>query len=274
VSSSTSSLVEVKRFSMADVCASRSTERHPFAVLTFQLAGELVADHRGRVELRAGDVHLIPAGDPHRIFAAKNAELWGAQLRSSELDRERFGPLLESFASVAAGSLPRIAIPEPRRAFVAGLFAELADEARHSARMRALRSESLVALLLAEIAEHAPSRPPLDAPRGSGASDVTAQALAFISANARSPISLTDVARAVHRSRSYTADVVRRETGRSVGDWITEVRLDDARRRLEETDELVEIVAERVGYADATHFGRMFKRRFGLAPRAWRHRRP
>lgn len=261
---------------MADLCASRSAGRHPFAVFTFQLAGELVADHRGRVELRAGDVHLIPAGDPHRIASAKAVELWGARLRSNELDGERFGPLLEPMASVAAGSLPRVAIPEPRRAFVAGLFAELAevaDEARHSARMRALRSESLVALLLAEIAEHAPSRAPLDASRSSRASDVTTQALAFISANARSSISLTDVARAVRRSRSYTADAVRRETGRSVGDWITEVRLDDARRRLEETDELVEIVAERVGYADATHFGRMFKRRFGLAPRAWRTRR-
>lgn len=258
---------------MPDLPASRRTGRHPFAVLTFQLAGELVADHRGRLELRAGDVHLIPAGDPHRLFAAKDAELWGARLRPSELDRERFGPVLESFANVAAGALPRVAIPEPRRAFVGALFAELADaadESRHSARIRALRSESLVALLLAEIAEHAMTRAP-----ASGApppSDVTAQALAFIGAHARSSISLSDVARAVRRSRSYTADVVRRETGRSVGAWITEVRLDDARRRLDETDELVEVIAERVGYVDATHFARMFKRRFGLAPRAWRTR--
>ncbi|HEY0463268.1 MAG TPA: AraC family transcriptional regulator [Polyangiaceae bacterium] len=33
---------------------------------------------------------------------------------------------------------------------------------------------------------------------------------------------------------------------------------------------MVEIIAERVGYADATHFIRLFRRAYGVTPSAWR----
>ena len=44
----------------------------------------------------------------------------------------------------------------------------------------------------------------------------------------------------------------------------------EARRRLRSTDEIVEVIAERVGYADATHFIRLFRRAHGVTPAAWR----
>lgn len=49
-----------------------------------------------------------------------------------------------------------------------------------------------------------------------------------------------------------------------------------ASERLAQGDELVEIIAERVGYADATHFTRLFRRAHGITPAAWRtrHRPP
>jgi AraC-like DNA-binding protein len=44
----------------------------------------------------------------------------------------------------------------------------------------------------------------------------------------------------------------------------------EARRLLSHTDEMVDVVAERVGYADSTHFIRMFRREHGTTPAAWR----
>jgi AraC-like DNA-binding protein len=38
------------------------------------------------------------------------------------------------------------------------------------------------------------------------------------------------------------------------------------------TDEIVAVIAERVGYADATHFIRLFRRAHGMTPAAWRTR--
>jgi AraC-like DNA-binding protein len=44
----------------------------------------------------------------------------------------------------------------------------------------------------------------------------------------------------------------------------------EARRLLLHSDEMVDVIAERVGYADATHFIRMFRRAHGATPAAWR----
>jgi len=46
----------------------------------------------------------------------------------------------------------------------------------------------------------------------------------------------------------------------------------EARWRLRGTDERVDIIAERVGYADVTHFIRLFRRVHGLTPAAWRRK--
>lgn len=244
----------------------RSSARHVFTAIGFQVAGELELEQGGPVALRSGDIHIIPAGHAHRFVRATDAQTWHIALLPEQLDRQRFADVLAPLAAVAEGSAsPRITIAKNRRAFVTSLFHELAEERARSP----LRRESLVALLLTEIAEHAVARiaaPPVQPV------DLAARAVAFIAANALSPLSLEDVARSLGRHRAHVADVVRRATGRTVGELIAEVRLDEARRRLEDTDELVEIIGERVGYTDATHFARMFKRRYGAAPRAWRTR--
>lgn len=259
------SAIAVRRFSGSEMRPSRRSGRHPYAVVAYQVSGVATAEHGGRLELHPGDVHLIPAGQAHRGAWTADAQMWCVALRTAELDRERFGPLLGPLDDVVRGALPRITIPETRRDFVCSLFAELAAL---DGRAPAIRAESLVALLLAEIGDHAPA--PMALP--SRASDVVSRALAFIGTHALSPLSLEAVARGIGHNRSHVAELVRRETGRSVGDWIAEVRLDEARRRLEATDELIEVIAERVGYGDATHFARTFKRRFGVTPRAWRGR--
>jgi AraC-like DNA-binding protein len=237
--------------------------RHAHAVLTFQLAGAMGVEHRGSFELHAGDVHLIPPGDAHRITRSSDAEVWCAALSPASLDAERFGALLAPLDLVARGALPRISIPAARRDFMASLFRELGAL---EGRAEPVRSEGLLAVLLGEIGDHARAVRELPARR----SDVAAEAIAFIAARALGPLSLSEVARGIGRNRSHVAAAVHKDTGRSVGAWIAEVRLEEARRRLEETDELIEVIGERVGYVDATHFARMFRRRFGSAPRAWR----
>ena len=84
------------------------------------------------------------------------------------------------------------------------------------------------------------------------------------------PLGLSDVARAVGRSPSYVTNLVREKTGLTVLEWISERRLDEARRRLRESDEDIAIVAERVGYTTADHFIRQFRRAHGMPPGAWR----
>jgi AraC-like DNA-binding protein len=69
---------------------------------------------------------------------------------------------------------------------------------------------------------------------------------------------------------------VRRRTGRTVGQWITERRMAEARRLLDGTDLTVAAVGARVGFRDPGYFVRTFRRAHGTAPQAWRRagRRP
>jgi AraC family transcriptional regulator, transcriptional activator of pobA len=84
------------------------------------------------------------------------------------------------------------------------------------------------------------------------------------------PISLKDVARALGLSSGHLTTVVRRKTGRTVLEWITERRMAEARRLLVGTNLPVEEVGRRVGYEDSGYFVRTFRRAHGATPLGWR----
>ena len=69
---------------------------------------------------------------------------------------------------------------------------------------------------------------------------------------------------------THVADTVKRETGFSVGEWLTAGRVAEAAARLTHTDESLDTVAERVGWRDKTHFIRQFKKAHGVTPAAFR----
>jgi len=107
--------------------------------------------------------------------------------------------------------------------------------------------------------------------RASGTSALRAEVFAVIDRRyGEAGLSLAAIARAVGRSPSHVTAVVRAETGMTVLEWLTERRMAEARRRLQETDEDVAIVSERAGYRDPAYFARLFRRAHSLSPRAYR----
>jgi AraC-like DNA-binding protein len=83
-------------------------------------------------------------------------------------------------------------------------------------------------------------------------------------------LSLADVATALNRSSSSLARAARTVTGRSVLELIAERRIDEARRLLTESALSISDIAAQVGYPNAGHFHRAFRRNTSLTPRAWR----
>jgi AraC-like DNA-binding protein len=92
----------------------------------------------------------------------------------------------------------------------------------------------------------------------------------YIKFNYMRQISLCDVAKALGRSPSYLTDLVRRETGKTILNWIIEYRLAEAQFLLLTTNRPVRQIAESVGYLDTGHFIRQFQRIYGMTPQAWR----
>ncbi|WP_428266255.1 helix-turn-helix transcriptional regulator [Haliangium sp.] len=242
---------------------------HTHAALAFYTGGRSRVEQNGRWDLAAGDVHLVPAGQPHRSLESRRPEFWGLAFCVSCFAGDGAETLLGPFERVRDGASAVVRIPTARHAFLDQLFRELAGIAGHgqrSAEAQAAVQRSLLTLILNEV-----DRAASWADHGlTAASGVVVDSLRFIERNCLRRLTLGDVAAAVGRSPAYVTSALSRATGRSAGEWILTGRMAEARRLLVHSDELVDVIAERVGYADTTHFIRMFRREHGATPAAWR----
>jgi AraC family transcriptional regulator of arabinose operon len=84
------------------------------------------------------------------------------------------------------------------------------------------------------------------------------------------PLDVSDLAAAVNLSPSRFAFLFKRDMGMSPARFVRARRLDSARELLETTFLSVKEVMAKVGFNDASHFTREFRRHHGLGPRAWR----
>jgi AraC family transcriptional regulator, transcriptional activator of pobA len=105
---------------------------------------------------------------------------------------------------------------------------------------------------------------------GRTADPTVARAFAVIAHRFAEPLSTSDVARELGLTPGHLTTVVRRRTGRTVGEWVLEHRMAAARDLLVTTDLSAEQVAGRVGFADPVYFSRRFRQAHGLPPGTWR----
>lgn len=96
------------------------------------------------------------------------------------------------------------------------------------------------------------------------------RAVAHIRANFTRQLTLEDVAREVHVSHYYLSHLLRRETGKSFTDHLTQFRMAKARELMARLDLGVSEIADRCGFCDGNYFSRVFKRETGLTPSAYR----
>ena len=179
----------------------------------------------------------------------------------------RSHPVLFPFVRGIAGGTQRLRVPPGERADFAAHIAAMQRELRerrdgyHEAVLAHL---TLLLVAVSRVAADLSGDPILrDEPLLAAVFDV-------IEARYDQPISLADVASAVGLTPGHLTTVVRRKTGRTVQQWLTERRMTEARRLLAETDLTVEAVGVRVGYRDPGYFARSFRRNHGVAPLRWR----
>ncbi len=238
----------------------------------FLTRGHTRVEQNGEWTLSEGDALLVPAGQAHRMLEMRSSAYWGLGFCAPCFAAEGAASLLEPLERVRDGGAAVVHVPAARHAFLEGLFGELSrlttERGSASEAQDAVR-KSLLTLVLAEVERAAA---PSDA-RALGGGGVVVESLRYIERNCLRPLSLADVAAAVGRTPSYVTAALSQATGKSAGDWIVSGRMAEARRLLLHSNERVDAIAERVGYADATHFIRMFRRAHGATPAAWRSAR-
>ncbi len=132
----------------------------------------------------------------------------------------------------------------------------LLEETRDIAKIAAWCGELFAALIAASEAHQ--SRSTAEAAR---------RIKEFIDAYYRdADLTLGRIALHVNLSQGYVSSVFGKAIGKSVVEYITELRLEKARHILESGDSNVNEAAEAVGYTDPYYFSKRFKRRFGVSP--------
>lgn len=83
-------------------------------------------------------------------------------------------------------------------------------------------------------------------------------------------ITLAELSRVTDRNPQYISAVFSKACGMSLKEYITSLRIEEAKRLLRATSSPISTIALKTGYQDAKYFSRMFQKHTGQTPRDYR----
>ena len=219
--------------------------------LALVLDGRMVKFFRARtMEFGPGSAFTMPAGMWHRArFGSSGATIMIVRPRSESI------PLTDAFRRLV----------ELRGRGFNWLAWRLAAELRASDAAAPLAAEGLALEILAATAREATVE------RGLGRSPRWLNAAEeLLRARIGEPLGLSELADAVGVNATHLARVFRARYGISVGEYGRRLRLDWAAAEIARDERPIAEIAAAAGFADQSHFTRLFRRRLGTTPARFR----
>jgi len=204
---------------------------------------------------RAGTALYHPPGEPHaNRFGGRGARCLIVELRRDWL--RRIGPDAELMPDGPVAGLD---------GSVTGPARLLHREFRRGDGAHAAALDGLTLTLLANLTRRQAS-PSEDRPA------FLDRVLEKLHDDVGADAGLSSLAEVAGVSPEHLARTFREETGCTVGEYVRRLRVDRARRALEETDRSLSRIAVRLGFYDQPHFTRTFRAHVGCPPGAYRRR--
>lgn len=217
--------------------------------------------YRGReIVLRPGLLYLIPAGTVFSYGCDDRLDQHWVHFSATLLDGCPLFDLVEPECAVIPDNLGQTALWFRR------LEVLLADRSPRSQ----LEKTGILFLLLAPFL--ASVEPGMSVARQNARLRFRAT-LDLIDAHLSGPLRIRDLARAAHLERTYFSRVFRQCLGVGPAEYIMRRRVERAKARLWGTEDPLSAVAESLGFSDAFHFSKCFKRLTGMTPRDFRRLR-
>ncbi len=212
------------------------------------------------LRMEGGNLYLLPPGLPHmmRYFDLTPHVMYHIMFRPSMLDQLsiEFGVALQ-----AAFSHRRVfALTEELARRLEQ--ARMTDLTSNDPLDRSIRHMQIKCVLLT-IAKQLRA---LDEACPEAAHPQLAEALRYIRSHYAEELSMLRLSEICGLSQSYLCRLFRRETGRTPGEYLLAVRLENARRLLREGELNVSQVALRTGFNSTAYFDRRFRLDAGMSP--------
>ncbi len=92
----------------------------------------------------------------------------------------------------------------------------------------------------------------------------------YIKKNYHKNITLEEIADSVYLSPSYASRIFKENQGITITDYISKVKLEEAKKMLQNPEYKIDYIAEKLGYNDASYFSKVFRRKEGMSPTQYR----
>lgn len=96
------------------------------------------------------------------------------------------------------------------------------------------------------------------------------QAVEWMEQHYTEPVSVADCAAAIHLNPSYLSRIFKKETGRNLVHHLQKLRIDQARKLLQQNRHNIQELAGLCGFGSVEHFHRVFVRHVGMTPARYR----
>ena len=254
-------------FFSGSLCGLQAFEEETAGLLHFVKSGELtlITDQGHRVPLRPSSVIFIPSGCHHRVEtpSGEDAELVCANIQ--------FKPHQKA---ILADNLPKfISIDVHEDARVSETAKWIFDEAFDETLGRKVIIDSLCDIFMVQILRHVIRNGIVEMGLFAGSAHPKLAALIrSLQANPEHEWTVESMAESVAMSRSKFAALFKDTVGKAPMEYLTDLRLAIAQGLLEK-NKPVSLVANEVGYENASSLSRVFKKRFGITPKQWLKKR-
>ncbi|MET8783858.1 AraC family transcriptional regulator [Streptomyces sp. NPDC004589] len=245
------------------------------------------------LDLRPGDVVMIPSGAPHRVITAGDAGPTGTAETAGEAfvtTRSEHGgePVIDLFCGhytfdAGAGSLLFASLPDPVHVsfgqsadsdeVLRMLSALMRGEAQREGEGTAAVLSALCTVLLAMVLRTARGDATRTALWTAAADGRIASAVEGMLNEPGADWTIERLSRAAAMSRATFLRHFTRDTGTTVGAFLARARLMAAAELLTTTDATVASVAGQVGYSSESAFSRAFRAHLGTTPARFRRER-
>jgi len=227
-------------------------------------------------------IHITDLQDsePHRAYPLKERNAFLAAIRTGDYSKAR--DLLQSLMNLLflyggdTDKLLKIRIYELLGTMIESAMAGGGDIENLLELSKRLYTESAIIRSQSQLVEWLQARTTeiidiVSQSHSNRSKNIVRKAKDYINEHYAEAISVKDVAEAVCLSESYFKSIFKKCSGYSYSEYLTNVRINQAKKLLNTTEKSVTEIAMDVGYQTPNSFSSLFKRETGISPSRYKH---